>query len=200
MQRNSLWFNQTQFKNFKRYFIGREYVSLCILPRIIPMEALSLSAIQLFCPLNSKFITAEQKRRGLIEMFFSLFLAALEENCKSQLSRLCWNFIWCVSWAEWGLPSSSEGMRVTPHSLPVTSSSLKATYRLTLLDRCKWNQITFPPHKEECHKQFNRFTHAWSRIVGVWGFCLFGGGEGFVLIHNVSQENAYLTLEWGAVH
>lgn len=53
------------------------------------MEALSLSVIQLFCPLNSKFITAEQKRRGLIEMFFSLFLAALEENCKSQLSRLC---------------------------------------------------------------------------------------------------------------
>lgn len=36
------------------------------------MEALSLSVIQLFCPLNSKFITAEQKQRGLIEMFSHL--------------------------------------------------------------------------------------------------------------------------------
>lgn len=32
------------------------------------------------------------------------------------------------------------------------------------------------------------------------GSVSLGGGEGFVLIHNVSQENAYLTLEWGAVH
>lgn len=177
MQRNSLWFNQTQFKNFKRYFIGREYVSLCILPRIIPMEALSLSAIQLFCPLNSKFITAEQKRRGLIEMF-SHFSSPLWRRIVNHSSVVYVEISFGV-WAE-----QSEGCLVlqrgceSRHTLsPVTSSSLKATYRLTLLDRCKWNQITFPPHKEECHKQFNRFTHAWSRIVGVWGFCLFGGGK-----------------------
>ena len=100
---------------------------------------------------------------------FSLF-SAPEENCKSQLSRLFWNFILVC---ERVLPCSSQRLH-SQADLCVFSFFLKATHRLTPLDLCKWNKIKCVPCIEEWHKQIYSPTKGFSLWVHILAYiCIF---------------------------